>query len=472
MQIITEALDIELTIKNWDEQLRDRIARDRVARTYALGKLTSEELVNWFAQWDPTKAKKYLINWILPRYVLGGINGVEDLEAVRDDLANFDRFKQRMLQKDILKIKSAAELSMIVRTSLRPPGSAEGPHGAVPPSEVQAAHAESIKVYEDEELLVVIPLTQQAAGFWGRYSNWCTAYGYQWSQYPDRNSWFDNYNALGQRLLIWYNKQHPDRDSSNYQCYYGEGPFDDGSIQIMDLEDLDVTNDYPIEDYIAKLSHEQIQTIVDNCMAGYKQDPCSIVNGRIVITAELADIIADFGNRSAEYVYRMIINGTAHEYVHVETSLEHIIDHEIPIKIHLMLEAYLDKKYPDSMEEYNSNIYEVLHEHAAQEHEVIDELTSISYHAYTIGVEQDMIKSFDSALADAGIMLHEPHNYEGMCVLQGPTVRNWIGHPRMADHADAADGKFINVEEPSYGWEGYDETVWQHATDLERLLST
>ena len=463
IEIITEALDMELTIKNWAPALRERIKRDTLARQF--GGRSDEELINLIAEFDPTPAKKYLINWILPRYIKGGINAFEDLEGIKEDLANFERFKQRMPIKDILQIKTAAELSKMVRETLRPSGSVDGPNGAVPYEEVRAVNSESIRVYEDNELLVVIPLTQRAAGFWGRYSAWCTAYGYKWSQYPDRTSFFDSYDGPGQRLLIWINKLHPDRDSSNYQSYYSQGPFD-GDIQIMDLEDLDVTDDFPIEDYIAKLNNEQIQIIIDNCMAGYNQDPYSIRNGRIEIVTELENVIADFGNHGAEFIYRVMTSGDVHDYVHVETDLRHIIEHEIPRKIEDALEKYLTKKYPDDMEEWNDNLYEVLDSNDSEEHEIIDQLKSISYQAHVQGAEGQMWHDFDSALVDAGITLVEPNNYEGMCVVRGPTVREWIGHPKLNDNGE----KFIRVEEPSYGWEGYDDSVWTDASDLMKLL--
>jgi len=466
-EILTEALNMELTIKNWDEKLRDRISRDRVARSYNLPKFSDQDLINWFAEYDPTPAKKYLINWILPRYIYGGINGVEDLEGIKEDLANFERYKQRMPIKDILQIKTASELSKMVRETLRPPGSVDGPNGVVPPDEVRAANSESIKVYEDDELLVVIPLTQRAAGFWGRYSSWCTAYGYKWGPYPDRTSMFDNYDGEKHRLLIWFNKKRPTRDSDNYQSYYGQGPFDTGDIQIMDLEDLDVSDDLPIEDYISKLSNAQIQIIVDHCLGCYKDDPYKINNGRIEVITELENVIADFGDRGAEYVYRVITSGDVHDYIHVETDLRHIIEHEIPRKIEDALEKYLTRKYPKDMEEWNDNLYEVLDANESEEHEIIDQLKSISYHAYTLGAEGQMWHDFDSALVDAGITLIEPHNYEGMCVLRGPTVREWIGHPKMFDGKE----KFIKVEEPQYGWEGYNDSVWtDYGSDLMDLL--
>ena len=462
-EILAEALNMELTIKNWAEPLRERIKRDPLVRQF--GGRSDQFLIELIAEFDPTPAKKYLINWILPRYINGGINAFEDLEGIKEDLTNFERYKQRMPIKDILQIKTAADLSKMVRETLRPPGSVDGPNGVVSYEEVRAANSESIRVYEDDELLVVIPLTQRAAGFWGRYSNWCTAYGYKWGQYPDRTSLFNNYDGPGQRLLIWINKSHPDRDSSNYQSYYSQGPFDN-DIQIMDLEDYDCTDDFPIDDYIAKLNNEQIQIIVDNCMAGYNQDPCRIRNGRIEVFTELENVIADFGNHGAEYVYRVITSGDAHDYVHVETDLRHIIAHEIPRGIENALEAYLTRKYPEDMEEFNEDLHEVLDSNQSEEHEIIDQLRTISYHGYVRGAEAQMWHDFDSALVDAGITLVEPNNYEGMCILRGPTVRKWLGHPKLNEGGE----KFIKLEEPSYGWEGYDDSVWTDASDLMGLL--
>jgi hypothetical protein len=77
-----------------------------------------------------------------------------------------------------------------------------------------------------------------------------------------------------------------------------------------------------------------------------------------------------------------------------------------------------------------------------------------------------MWHDFDSALVDAGITLVEPNNYEGMCIVRGPTVRKWLGHPKLNEGGE----KFIKVEEPSYGWEGYDDSVWTDASDLMGLL--
>lgn len=466
LEIINEALNMELTIKNWDEQLRDRISRDRVARTLALGNLKDEELVNWFAQWDPTPAKKYLINWILPRYIFGGINGVEDLEGIRDDLENFNRFKHHMPIKDIIKIKTASELGQMVRDTLRQLGIINGSSGNIPVEEMQAANQESIKVYEDTELLVVIPLTQRAAGFWGRFSNWCTAYGYKWGHFPDRTSWFNRYNSEHHRLLIWYNKTRPQRDRDNYQCYYGGTPFDE-DIQIMDLTDLDVTLDYPIEDYIAKLSHDQIQIIVDNCLAGYKKDPYRIRNGRIEIVTELENIVADFGNDNAQHILAAIQRDNIYDYVYQYTSIHTIVDQEVPANLYNMLEQYLTEKYPNDVRDTaNTSLADVLLKHRSSEREILDQLTKISYQAHVNGVRQQMIQLLDQALFDAGISLIEPGNYDGMCTVQGPTVREWIGYPKMFEN----NKNLINIHVPGGAWDGYDSTVWNSAGDLVLLL--
>lgn len=471
-EIINEALNMELTIQNWAKPLRDRVKRD--TKFSIPTEMTDQELIDWFAQWDPTKAKKYLINWILPRYVWGGINYAEDLEGVMDDLAKFDRFKQRMPEKDILKIKTAAELATMVRETLRPVGSLSGPNGMIPPSEVQAAHSESIKVFEDDTNLIIIPLTARAAGFWGRHSNWCTAYGYKWGNYPDRTSWFERYSGEGQRLLIVLDKQNPEADDLNYQCHY-DGEFGEES-QIMDLSDYDAIDENKLAKIFEKLNNSQLEVIVNNCLKTYDIETSSTSQFDIHSTNKInmdskliaknikfSDLIKHHSNSTALNAWSIIIGDRHWDPPYFEENLETIVEDRLPRKLRDKLAAWLDKKYPGSEDESIADCLE-----NNDEYQIIETLRSENFNAYRSGSEGDMWQAFDEAVSEANVRLLEPHNYEGLCSVIGPKVIDFLSYPRFREGPD--DNQLIMLHEPNYGWDGYDESIWEQG-EIEALLT-
>ena len=475
-EIINEALNMELTIKNWDHQLRDRLAKDRSAQQMNYKTMTPQELITWFADWDPTKAKKYLINWILPRYVFGGINQIEDLEGVRDDLADFDRYKHLMLQKDIIKIKTAAELATMVRETLKPEGGEETRNGVIPPQEIQAAKKESILVFEDDANIVVIPLTQRAAGYWGRNSNWCTAYGYKWGGYPDRTSWFDRYNSDEQRLLIVINKQNLEAEELNYQCHY-DGEFGEDS-QVMDLSDTDCTTQNNLEQVFKKLSDDQIGIIVNNCLGQYDIEPnqtnrfdihsTSSITARSRLVAKnikFFDLIADHANSTAKNIWKIIVGQRYFELDYYDESLSNIIAQHVPAKLERKLTEYLSKKYDDEFDESEESIADFLKSH--DEDEIIQCLINDNATAQRNGVEAAMWNAFDEAVSEAGIQMADPGNYDGLCTIRGPSVLEFLSYPRFNPGLDLEH--LIYVSEPQYGWEGYGDTVWDDS-ELESLL--
>ena len=89
---------------------------------------------------------------------------------------------------------------------------------------------ESQLIYQDANWLIVTPRTEKAAQFWGRGTEWCTAWGDPRGLHPKRSCQFDEYNADGP-LVVIINKQDP---QERYQWH-------DASYQYMDRDDNDDT---------------------------------------------------------------------------------------------------------------------------------------------------------------------------------------------------------------------------------------
>ncbi len=170
---------------------------------HSQGNNLPEQIFSWLESRDPTKKKIYL-QWILTCAVDRGVP-FEDFEYLPTTLAEYDNRKRKNQlppeAKDINQIKTPSALDVLLRDEANKQATASD-------RETQAAMRESKLIYQDEDWLIVTPTTEKAAQFWGRPTEWCTAYGDSQGRWPDRTCKFRDYNNFGP-LVIIINQRDP-----------------------------------------------------------------------------------------------------------------------------------------------------------------------------------------------------------------------------------------------------------------------
>ena len=166
---------------------------------------------------DPTagedKMGKYS-KWLLALYTGGNLK-LEDLYKATKYLTIFDKYKGKIEKKDIGQYKSLPELYRAIQPY------EDNTQAASHKEEIRQIKKGAEKVYEDDEWLVVVPHTQQAAIEYGRGTQWCTAA-------TDSYNYFNHYNKEGP-LYININKN----TGKKFQFHFE-------SQQFMDEEDCGV----------------------------------------------------------------------------------------------------------------------------------------------------------------------------------------------------------------------------------------
>ena len=196
--------DNEIRIENGSTEdsllLEVATSIEPIRNKYASG-LTEDDFYNLMST-DPTfnregdKMGKYW-RWILTMYKRGQINPADErnLSEVKECLAIYTKFINRIEQKNIEQIRSVDELKSIIQPFMENPTQATSKTQAIRDIKIKDA----IKAYEDDTWYVIIPATMEAAIYYGKNSKWCT------SAVKSANK-FDEYNDLG-NLYIFINRK-------------------------------------------------------------------------------------------------------------------------------------------------------------------------------------------------------------------------------------------------------------------------
>lgn len=187
------------------------------------GQDDAERLFNWIAGQDPGKNNAYT-QWMLDRILRQSRPmPLEDVIYAPETLANYEKVK-RDLAPDQRDINRFVDLSSVrAATASRQDTAAQSDA-----EEEERARRESKVLYDKGDYIVVAPDTMFAAQYWGRGSDWCTAYGDPKGNWPDRteNAFDDYYDQPGDIVIIRSRKNGP-----LYQI---------ASDEAKDAEDLDV----------------------------------------------------------------------------------------------------------------------------------------------------------------------------------------------------------------------------------------
>jgi len=189
------------------------------------GKLTRKEFDS-IVRIDPTPTKTYA-KWLLARYIaLGGDPELqrrffEDADHTRAALAIFDKIKKKKpegINIDIMTYKSIQDLEDVTDQF----AGREDELKTVTQTKRETKLTGAKKLFEDENWLILIPLTQDASIFYGAGSRWCTA--------GVNNNRFEYYTKSGPLIIIIDKQKEREgiRDAtSKYQFHLSSDQFMD-----------------------------------------------------------------------------------------------------------------------------------------------------------------------------------------------------------------------------------------------------
>ena len=162
---------------------------------------------------DPTsgqdKMGKYS-KWLLALYTGGNLK-LEDLYKATQYLTTFHKYKAKLERKDIGQYKSLPDLYNAIQPY------EDNTQAASHKEEIRQMKEGAEKVYEDENYLIVVPHTEEAAIFYGKGTQWCTAA-------TNGRNYFNHYDEQGS-LYININK----KTGRKYQFHFPTAQFMDES---------------------------------------------------------------------------------------------------------------------------------------------------------------------------------------------------------------------------------------------------
>ena len=209
---------------------------------------------------DPTPNKAYT-PWLARMYAKGGLK-MEDMNR-RNLLGIYDIGKRRRMIKsehnDINRFKTYKDFedTMINQYDL------DEIEGVDKKKEEEKGTAS--KVYEDGNVLVVVPHDEAAACRYGRGTRWCTAA-------TQGDNYFNYYNKQG-KMYILIPKQ-PQHEGEKYQLHFPSGQFmdenDDGvnlytllTERFPELKEFFMKNEPEIKDMIIMCPDEELQKYIN-----------------------------------------------------------------------------------------------------------------------------------------------------------------------------------------------------------------
>lgn len=176
-------------------------------------------------QEKPDKMGKYG-KWLLWLYQNRQLK-LEDLYKAKEYLTYFIKFAQKIEDKDINHYKTLPQLYLTVKPFMDDPTQASSHQ-----DEIRTAKEGAEKVYEDDVWLIVVPHTEEAAKYYGKNTQWCTA--------GDNGNQFNYYNSQGP-LYININKA----DNEKYQFHFESDQFMDETdtpIEKPIIENIPITS--------------------------------------------------------------------------------------------------------------------------------------------------------------------------------------------------------------------------------------
>jgi hypothetical protein len=214
---------------------------------------------------DPSKNKIHT-QWILNQYKKKNIRQ-EDLPSVKDTLTNFEKYKNKLTQKDINQYPHINDVHDAVAPHIGTASSKK--------EEIRQVKDDGADLIHSENGLTVHKLkTKEAACQYGKGTKWCTA--------AENNNMFDSYNKRGSIYVI-------QKDGEKHQFHFESQQFMDAQDKSIDLgkfieknpelKNVDEFKDKHIafntpEEQIAKIKEYSSPSLVKSAInANIKIDP-------------------------------------------------------------------------------------------------------------------------------------------------------------------------------------------------------
>jgi len=184
---------------------------------------------------DPTsdvendKMGKYS-KWLLNLYKRKSMQ-LEDLYKAEEYLETFEKYINRIENKDINKYKSLPDLYNAIR------GFIDSDEPTSRNDAIRRIKRDAEKVYEDDTWLVVVPKTEAAACYYGKNTQWCTAA-------EESRNMFDSYNRRG-NLYININK----KTNEKFQFHFESEEFKNETDNDILPDDVGISPDTGIFKY-------------------------------------------------------------------------------------------------------------------------------------------------------------------------------------------------------------------------------
>ena len=217
-----------------------------------------EAILTAIEQKDPTPNKAYT-PWLAKVYAKGGLK-IEDMNR-NNLLGLYDIGKKRRMIKpehsDINRFKSYNDFenTMITDYDL----------DAIEGVDKKEEKGKASKVYEDGNVLIVVPHDKAAACRYGKGTRWCTAA-------TRGENYFDYYNNQG-KMYILIPKQ-PAHEGEKYQLHFPSGQFmdeNDDEVNLYELlterfpelKEFFMNNEPEIKDMIIMCPDEELQKYIN-----------------------------------------------------------------------------------------------------------------------------------------------------------------------------------------------------------------
>lgn len=275
----------QMLLENRIQWLRDNIMHKLEDLAEQEGK-TKEELFDYIVDLDPDPKKKNT-QWLF-KILVGkhGQSGLKDLKNAPDVLTKFaDLKKEGKLDKRFHDLNQFTSINALKNTI----DAVESDEQDKEDIEYKRALNQSELIKDIDDYLILKPNTTWAAQYWGKETDWCTAYGCPGGRNPDRDfNSFEDYNRRGSLYVIW-NKSKPEK---TYQLFVPNSIADqkDGlAYEFRDYNNVAVSSD--TEEKLRKKF-----PVIDELIKSAKEINRVSVGGKEYTAEEFYDLIEEFSN--------------------------------------------------------------------------------------------------------------------------------------------------------------------------------
>ena len=183
-----------------------------------------EEVLKFFEDADPTANKQYT-EWIIRRFIDGGIRYLEDVDStVAENLAIYHELKtRRMIPPELMDIGKVKGNQVMVFFR-----KVYNIYRELP-EQVEKAKGNADEFYNDEDVRIIIPKDKTSACYYGQGTQWCTAS-------TKSTNYFNSYNKQGKLYIIL--PKEPEHEGEKYQLHFGTDFYANENDVVVRLQTL------------------------------------------------------------------------------------------------------------------------------------------------------------------------------------------------------------------------------------------